>query len=101
MLYILLLPQFEGKVKLIYIDPPYNTGNDGFAYNDNFNHSSWLVFMRNRLELAKKILSSNGTIAISIDHNEVSYLILLLDEIFGKENRKNIVTVKRGSVTGV
>lgn len=56
--------------------------------------------MRNRLELAKKILSSNGTIAISIDHNEVSYLILLLDEIFGKENRKNIVTVKRGSVTG-
>lgn len=92
--------QFIGKVKLIYIDPPYNTENDSFRYNDNFNHSSWLTFMKNRLELARKLLSPDGTIAISIDHNEIAYLLVLLDETFGIDNRKNIVTVKRGSVTG-
>jgi len=92
--------QFMGKVKLIYIDPPYNTGNDSFRYNNSFNHSSWLTFMKNRLELARKLLSPDGTIAVSIDHNEIAYLLILLDEIFGINNRKNIVTVKRGSVTG-
>ncbi len=92
--------QFMGKVKLIYIDPPYNTGNDSFRYNDSFNHSSWLTFMKNRLEIARKLLAPDGTIAVSIDHNEIAYISVLLDETFGINNQKNIITVKRGSVTG-
>ncbi|MBA3016700.1 MAG: site-specific DNA-methyltransferase [Proteobacteria bacterium] len=95
-----LKKQFRGRVKLIYIDPPYNTGGDSFRYNDNFNHSTWLTFMKNRLEVAREIITKEGTIAISIDQNEIAYLMNLLDEIFGKENRKNIITIKRGSVTG-
>jgi adenine-specific DNA-methyltransferase len=91
---------YAGRIKLIYIDPPYNTGNDGFDYNDSFNHSSWLTFIKNRLEAAKELLKPEGTIAISIDHNELAYILILLDEIFGIENRKNIITIKRGSVTG-
>ncbi|WP_416322308.1 site-specific DNA-methyltransferase [Mycoplasmopsis felis] len=59
-----LLKRYEGKVKCIYIDPPYNTGNDSFNYNDSFNHSTWLVFMKNRLELAKRLLSEDGYIYI-------------------------------------
>lgn len=95
-----LKKRYTGKVKLIYIDPPYNTGNDSFMYNDTFNHSSWLSFMKTRLQLAKVLLSDSGTIVISIDNNELSYLQTLMDEIFGITNRKNIITVKRGSVTG-
>lgn len=95
-----LLKRYEGRVKCIYIDPPYNTGNDSFRYNDNFNHSSWLTFIKNRLEIAKKLLRNDGTIAISVDNYELAYMLILLDEIFGKENRKNIITIKRGSVTG-
>ncbi|WP_448913101.1 DNA methyltransferase [Gemella sp.] len=95
-----LKKKYSGKVKCIYIDPPYNTGNDSFQYNDNFNHSTWLTFMKNRLEISKEILSDNGTIAISIDNYELGYLLVLLDEVFGKENRKNIITVKRASASG-
>ena len=64
-----LLKTYRGKVKLIYIDPPYNTGNDEFQYNDSFNHSTWLTFMRNRLSTARELLRNDGTIFISIDHN--------------------------------
>jgi len=81
-----LMSQFRGKVKLIYIDPPYNTGNDSFGYNNNFNHSTWLTFMKNRLEVARELLSSDGVIFISCDDNEQAYLKILLDEIFGKDN---------------
>lgn len=95
-----LRERFRNSVKLIYIDPPYNTGNDSFGYNDSFNHSTWLTFMKNRLEVAKELLRNDGTIAISIDHNELGYCILICDLIFGKSNLKNIITVKRGSVTG-
>lgn len=95
-----LLKRYEGEIKLIYIDVPYNTGNDSFGYNDRFNHSSWLCFIKSRLEIAYKLLNTNGTIAISVDNYELAYILILLDEIFGKENRKNIITVKRGSVTG-
>lgn len=95
-----LLKKYEGAVKCIYIDVPYNTGNDSFGYNDKFNHSTWLTFMKNRLEIAYRLLCRNGTIAISVDNYEIAYLLVLLDEVFGKENRKNIITVKRGSVTG-
>jgi len=99
-----LLKTHRGLIKLIYIDPPYNTGNDGFQYNDNFNHSTWLTFMKNRLIIASQLLSEDGTICISIDNNELSYMQVLCDEIFckdeGKSNKKNIITVKRSSVSG-
>ena len=87
--------EFVGKVKLIYIDPPYNTGGDAniFTYNNNFNHSTWLTFMKNRLEVAKKLLKEDGFIAMAIDHYELFYLGSLVDEIFGKENRLGVITV--------
>ena len=81
-----LKKKFQNKVKLIYIDPPYNTGNDTFTYNDNFNHSSWLTFIKNRLEVAKNLLRDDGVIFISCDDNEQAYLKVLCDEIFGREN---------------
>jgi adenine-specific DNA-methyltransferase len=81
-----LKKEFAGKVKLIYIDPPYNTGNDGFKYNDSFNHSTWLTFMKNRLEIARYVLKDDGVIFITCDDNEGGYLKVLLDEIFGQEN---------------
>ena len=80
------LQQRKEKVKLIYIDPPYNTGNDSFNYNDKFNHSTWLCFMKNRLEIAKQLLSDDGVIFIQCDDNEQAYLKVLCDEIFGREN---------------
>jgi len=90
-----LKKQFAGKVKLIYIDPPYNTGGDAniFTYNNTFNHSTWLTFMRNRLEAGKKLLRDDGFIAIAIDHFELGYLLVLSDEIFGEENRLGIVSI--------
>ena len=78
--------RFAGKVKLIYIDPPYNTGNDSFKYNDKFNHSTWLTFMKNRLEVAKELLRDDGVIFVQIDDNEQAYLKVLMDEIFGRDN---------------
>ncbi|EPW7418328.1 site-specific DNA-methyltransferase [Campylobacter upsaliensis] len=81
-----LKKKFANKVKLIYIDPPYNTGNDSFNYNDNFNHSTWLTFMKNRLEIAREFLSDDGVIFIQCDDNEQAYLKVLCDEIFGRDN---------------
>ncbi|EAJ8898259.1 site-specific DNA-methyltransferase [Campylobacter upsaliensis] len=81
-----LKKKFANKVKLIYIDPPYNTGNDSFNYNDNFNHSTWLTFMKNRLEIARDFLRDDGVIFIQCDDNEQAYLKVLCDEIFGREN---------------
>ncbi len=77
---------FSGKIKMIYIDPPYNTGNGGFNYNDTHNHSAWLTFMENRLSIAHKLLSDTGIIFISCDDEEFAYLKVLCDEIFGMEN---------------
>ena len=92
-----LLKRYEGKVKLIYIDPPYNTGNDGFKYNDSFNHSTWLTFMKNRLEIAKRLLAPDGSIYVQIDNNELHYLKVLMDDIFGMENfQREIVWVLKG-----
>lgn len=81
-----LYKNFAGKVKLIYIDPPYNTGNDDFGYNDSFNRSTWLTFMKNRLEIAKSLLSEDGSIYVQLDYNEVHYCKVLLDSIFGVDN---------------
>ncbi|HLG40580.1 MAG TPA: site-specific DNA-methyltransferase [Chitinophagaceae bacterium] len=77
---------FSNKAKLIYIDPPYNTGNSKFNYTDDLGHSAWLSFMRSRLEVAKYFLSENGTIWINIDDKESHYLKVLCDEIFGRGN---------------
>ncbi|MGI6737785.1 MAG: DNA methyltransferase [Christensenellales bacterium] len=88
-----LLKRYEGKVKLIYIDPPYNTGNDGFNYNDSFNRSTWLTFMKNRLELAMKLLKPDGVIFIQISDEEQAYLKVLLDETIGEDNFINTLSV--------
>ena len=90
-----LKKEFAGKVKLIYIDPPYNTGGavDTFTYNNDFDHSTWLVFMKNRLEIAKSFLREDGFIAITIDHEELYYLGALADEVFRRENRVGLVTI--------
>lgn len=95
----------EGKIDVIYIDPPYNTGNKDFVYNDSFvdredgyRHSKWLSFMNKRLQIAKSLLSSGGVIFISIDDNEQAQLKLLCDEIFGGNNFKSnsIIVNNRG-----
>ncbi len=95
-----LLARYENSVKCIYIDPPYNTGEDDFKYNDSFKHSSWLTFMRNRLGLARRLLREDGAIFVQIDHHELGYLLVLMDEIFGKENRVQIISVKTASPAG-
>jgi len=86
---------FQGRAKLIYIDPPYNTGSDSFKYNDNFNHSTWLTFMKNRLEIAKLLLRDNGLICVHLDHNELHYLKIIMDEVFGREHFINQIVWKR------
>lgn len=96
-----LLSRYENKVKCIYIDPPYNTGNDGFKYNDNFNHSTWLTFMKNRLEVAKRFLRDDGVIFVQCDDNEQAYLKVLMDEVFGCDNFVNNLVIKMSSSSGV
>ncbi|WP_208391694.1 site-specific DNA-methyltransferase [Helicobacter pylori] len=95
-----LKKKFAKKVKCIYIDPPYNTGNDSFNYNDNFNHSSWLVFMKNRLEAAREFLSDDGSIYINLDYNEVHYCKVLMDEIFKRENFRSEIIWRMGFLSG-
>ena len=93
-----LKQEFREQVKLIYIDPPYNTGNDSFGYNDSFNHSTWLTFMKNRLEAAKGLLRDDGVIFVQCDDNEQAYLKALMDEVFGSENfiSNSVVVINRG-----
>lgn len=95
-----LRKKYAGKVKLIYIDVPYNTGSDGFNYNDRFNHSTWLTFMKNRVSVARELLSNDGAIFVQIDHHEVGYLTVLMDEIFGVENKVQLISVKTASPAG-
>jgi len=94
-----LKSQFRGQVKLIYIDPPYNTGNDSFGYNNAFSRSTWLTFMKNRLEIAKELLSQEGAIVVQISDRQVGYLQVLMDEIF-PEGFINKVAVKTRSPSG-
>ena len=95
-----LKSRFQNKVKLIYIDPPYNTGNDSFNYNDRFNHSTWLTFMKNRLEIARELLRDDGVIFVNIDYNEVHYLKVLMDEIFGRDNFVTQIIWRIGFLSG-
>ena len=92
---------FSGQIKCIYIDPPYNTGSAFEYYDDGLEHSVWLSLMRDRLELLKVLLSPDGLIFVQIDDNEIAYLTVLMDEIFGRKNRVNIVAVKMSEATGV
>lgn len=99
-----LLKVFEGRVKCIYIDPPYyfnvKKDEDTFAYNSNFKLSSWLVFMKNRLEIAQKLLSNDGALFVQISDDGVGELHCLLKDIFGVENFINKITVKTKSPSG-
>jgi len=90
-----LKKRFAGQVKLIYIDPPFNPRGQAntFMYNNTFNHSSWLTFMKNRIEVAKKFLTKNGIMVVAIGHDEMFYLGVLLDELFGRENRMGMIAV--------
>ena len=95
-----LRQRFRNSVKLIYIDPPYNTGNDSFCYNDSFNHSTWLTFMKNRLEVAKELLRNDGVLFIHIDDIEEAYLKVLADEVFGRNNFVNVIAVRSSTPSG-
>ncbi|WP_171332801.1 site-specific DNA-methyltransferase [Enterococcus cecorum] len=105
----LLKKTHAGKIDVIYIDPPYNTGNKDFIYNDKivdktdgYSHSKWLSFMSHRLKIAKDLLSQKGVILVSIDENEQSQLKLLMDEVFGEQNFvESIVWDKKSSAKGV
>ena len=90
---------YAGRVKQIYIDPPYNRRNDDFSYNDSFNHSSWLTFMKTRLEICRQLLVPDGSIWINVDDNEAHYLKVLMDELYGRENFvANIIWEKKYTV---
>ena len=91
-----LKKEFAGKVKLVYLDPPYNTPGEAntFSYNNSFNHSSWLTFMRNRIEIAKQLLREDGIMCLAIDDVECAYLKVLCDDIFGRENFLATVVVQ-------
>jgi adenine-specific DNA-methyltransferase len=95
-----LREKLAGKVKLIYIDPPYNTDNDGFKYNDSFNRSAWLAFMKNRLEVARELLSEDGAIYVNLDFHEVHYAKVLMDELYGKDNFQREIIWRIGWLSG-
>ena len=95
-----ILKKFEGRVQCIYIDPPFNTGNDSFNYNDKFSRSTWLTFMKNRLMVARRCLSNSGNIFIHIDINNSHYLKVLCDDIFGEENFIEEIIWAYGSPSG-
>lgn len=95
-----LLRRYEGRIRLIYIDPPFNTGSDSFNYNDRFSRSTWLTFMRNRLEIARRLLTRDGNIFIHIDVNQSHYLKVLADEVFGEDNFVEEIIWAYGSPSG-
>jgi len=92
--------EFAGKVKCVYIDPPFNTQQAFEHYDDGLEHSIWLSLIRNRIEIVHKLMSRDGSLFVHIDDNELGYLITILDEIFGRSNRVSIVTFKQSSASG-
>ena len=95
-----LQAEFTGKVKCVYVDPPFNTQQAFEHYEDGLEHSLWLGLMRDRLEEIRRLLSEDGTLFVHIDDNELGYLIVLLDEIYGRKNRIGIITFKQSSASG-
>lgn len=96
-----LFPRFEGRIQCMYWDILYNTSSDQIPYNDSFKHSSWLTMMKNRLEIAKKLLKQTGIIFIHLDSNEMAYLKVLMDEIFERKNFLGLITCKVKAPSGV
>ena len=92
--------RYAGKVKLIYIDPPFNTNSDSFKYNDRFNRASWLTFMKNRLDVANILLHRTGTMMVHIDEKELAHLRVLCDEVLGRENFLNVFCIKTSDPSG-
>lgn len=92
--------EFTGKVKCVYIDPPFNTQQAFEHYDDGYEHSIWLGLIRDRAESLRRLLSDDGTLFVHIDDNELGYLIALLDEVFGRRNRIGVVTFKQSSASG-
>ncbi|AVO51106.1 site-specific DNA-methyltransferase [Melaminivora suipulveris] len=92
--------EFSGKVKCVYIDPPFNTQQAFEHYDDGYEHSIWLGLIRDRAEALRRLMSDDGTLFVHIDDNELGYLIVLLDEVFGRANRVSVVSFKQGSATG-
>ena len=95
-----LLDNYFGKIKCMYWDILYNTNSDQVPYNDSFKHSSWLTMMKNRLDVAKRLLRNDGVICLQCDDNEMAYLKVLCDEIFGRENHINTICVKMSELKG-
>lgn len=95
-----LLSKYKGRIKLIYIDPPYNTGTDSFSYNDSFNRSAWLTFMKNRLCIAKELLHPEGAIYVQLDYHQAHYAKVLMDEIFGEKNFQREIIWRIGWLSG-
>lgn len=92
--------EYAGQVKCIYIDPPFNTGQAFENYDDNLEMSTWLNLMSSRLKMLHSLLSRDGTLFVHIDDGYLAYLTLLLDGIFGRNNRLYLVTFKQGAATG-
>lgn len=92
--------EYAGKVKCVYIDPPFNTQQAFDHYDDGLEHSLWLSLIRDRLEIIHRLMAPAGTMFIHIDDNELAYLTVLADEIFGRRNRISIATFKQGAATG-
>ncbi len=95
-----LLRRYEGRIRCIYIDPPFNTGSDSFNYNDKFSRSTWLTFMKNRLEIARRLLTHDGNIFIHIDINQSHYLKVLCDDVFEEKNFVEEIIWAYGSPSG-
>lgn len=95
-----LLPFYAGKVKCIYVDPPFNTEQAFEHYDDNVEHSVWLSLLYPRLELLRELLSEDGVIFLHIDDNQLGYVLVIMDEIFGRKNKTHVVAFKQGSATG-
>lgn len=93
--------EYAGRVKCIYIDPPYNTGSAFEHYDDGLEHSIWLGLMRDRIELLRNLLANDGLMFVQIDDNEMAYLTVMMDEIFGRNNRINVISVKMSEASGV
>ncbi|WLA99876.1 site-specific DNA-methyltransferase [Bradyrhizobium elkanii] len=91
---------YAGKVKCVYIDPPFNTKQAFENYDDGLEHSLWLSLMRDRIRIIHRLLSAAGSLFIHIDDNELGYLIALTDEIFGRSNRVSVITFKQSSASG-
>jgi adenine-specific DNA-methyltransferase len=91
---------FAGMFKCGYIDPPFNTQQAFEHYDDGYEHSIWLSLIRDRIEIIRRLLSDDGTLFVHIDDNELGYLIVLLDEVFGRANRISVITFKQGAATG-